>query len=282
MSTFGQIRLRLSQEFPGVNPDLLNSVINGAYGDILDARDWSQLKTSSSVVTTAPYQAGTVTATNLSATLTGLSTAWTSAVNGLSIVIGGTGNRYTVTFVSGTSVTLDRVYEGDTTSGASYTMFVDEYALSTNVKSISRIKNQTTGVDLYGPLNRGAVLTMPFTTGEPAYFAQGLPTGSNPVYQTVVLWPIPSKRSTLNVEYQTLALGFDGRNTGDSPLPWINAEAIIQGAAMKLEKDAGEFQRRTMLYREALGDIHGQENYKVAPVRVTPHRKFTQHEGKRR
>jgi hypothetical protein len=91
--------------------------------------------------TQAQYTTGTVTATKGSTTLTGSSTAWNtnndfSVKNmraGGKVRIAGSLTPYTIDSVSGdTSATLTTAFVEETTSGATYVYYEDEYALASD------------------------------------------------------------------------------------------------------------------------------------------------------
>jgi len=76
------------------------------------------------------YTTGTVSITDGSTTVTGVSTVWTSDMEGQKIKVGLDGYAYTIdTVSSGTSLTLTTAYNGggDNVSGSTYTIYQDEY-----------------------------------------------------------------------------------------------------------------------------------------------------------
>jgi len=66
------------------------------------------------------YNTGTVAVTKGSATITGSSTVWTAQMNGLPFRVIGNSAEYIFTYISATSGTLDRIYEGTTASADTY------------------------------------------------------------------------------------------------------------------------------------------------------------------
>jgi len=66
------------------------------------------------------------------ANVTGTGTVWTSAHTGFKFKVSGDDEIYTFTYVSGTSGTLDKNYNGTTDTDASYTLFQDTYSLSSD------------------------------------------------------------------------------------------------------------------------------------------------------
>jgi len=100
------------------------------------------LERDSHLITMAPYTTGTVSISRGSTTLTGASTAWTTAnsygVNNARTtgkIRLGDNNIYTITTVGGaTSITLGQRYvaSADLATGSAYTYFEDEYALASD------------------------------------------------------------------------------------------------------------------------------------------------------
>lgn len=83
--------------------------------------------TKAGALNTSPvsYSTGTVTVTNGSTTVSGSGTNWTSAMVGGNFK-GPDGEFYLISAVPAvTTLTLGRVYDGTTTSGASYTLYYD-------------------------------------------------------------------------------------------------------------------------------------------------------------
>jgi len=77
---------------------------------------------------TTTYTTGTVTVTNASATITGASTLWAANVTAGDVFLGPDGEYYNVSVVvSDTSITLDRVYDGSTAAGQSYTISLNSH-----------------------------------------------------------------------------------------------------------------------------------------------------------
>ena len=75
-------------------------------------------------LTTAPYDTGTVTATNASRAITGSGTTFTSAMVGRKFKLDSDQSIFTITrFVSTTSIEIDRAFQGTTDSSLNYDIF---------------------------------------------------------------------------------------------------------------------------------------------------------------
>jgi len=92
--------------------------------------DW--LRSVSYITLQASYNTGTVAVTNLSSTVTGTGTTWTSAMTGMKFTIASTNEIYTFTYVSATSGTISPVYQGATNGSTSYSIFQDTYELASD------------------------------------------------------------------------------------------------------------------------------------------------------
>jgi hypothetical protein len=114
--TFGEIRLQLEKLCPGIDQELIDGWINARYTEILDSLPWKRAESESVFQIPASYNIGTVAVSQGSANVSGTGTTWTEAMNGRYIRINSGTEYYLFTWVSATSATLDRPYEGSTSS----------------------------------------------------------------------------------------------------------------------------------------------------------------------
>src|SRR3990172_4616784 len=130
--------------------------------DRLTAIDLPYLNTEGFITTVAPYETGTVTATNGSKTITGSGTTFTAAMVGRKIRVEDENAYYRIAaFVSTTEVTLEAAYQGTRQSGADYSIYKDEYRLPADLdvyKVLRQIENSVAMVgiepsafDVYAP-----------------------------------------------------------------------------------------------------------------------------------
>jgi hypothetical protein len=140
--------------------------------DRLTDKDLPYLMSDGVITTVAPYQTGTITVTNNSKTVTGSGTTFTSAMVGRKIRVHGENAYYRIgAYVSATELTLEVVYQGDTDSALTYSIFKDEYRLPADLdvyKVLRQIENnrtiidlEQTAFDLYEP--------SPIATGSPRF-----------------------------------------------------------------------------------------------------------------
>ena len=152
-----------------------DSIIMGL--DRATAQDLPYLMSEGFITTVAPYETGTVDVTNNSATVTGNSTVWTSAMVGRKIRVAGENAYYRIKAVGGvTSITLEVPYQGTTKTlglgtNPTYSIYKDEYKLPADCdtyKVLRQIENarsmisvEATAFDIAEPA--------PQATGSPAF-----------------------------------------------------------------------------------------------------------------
>jgi hypothetical protein len=122
---------------------LVRQWINQAQDEIQSFFDWPFLITQDWIQTNAEYTTGTgtINVTNGSASISGTGTSWTSAMTGRKFRVTGDNEWYVFTYVSGTTGTLDRVYEGTTSTTADYTLFQDTYRTRGDVNKLLLMRN---------------------------------------------------------------------------------------------------------------------------------------------
>jgi hypothetical protein len=294
--SWGQIRLLLQQfAGSGISLDTIDEKINSRYGLILSLMNWQGIEAKGSIQTTAAYTTGTITLTAGSATVTGTGTAWTSALNGLQLVLPGSGNWYTVTIVDGTTLTLDRPYDpfvaGDPPLTLGYAIAQTIYPLPADCRQLRMLQHPFTGIALgemtaleFGQLEGFAI------TGGPAakYILQ--PEGQDPAtgapVERVMLYPIPLTSHNYPILYESKAPGFDGTNTSQGPFDFVSDAALLNGckADLELEKPSPNMARaagfEAIFAKHFTGMLH-VENNKRPPRPLTMGAQYTRHRLRR-
>ena len=135
--TWGQIRLALTKQLPGVDLELLTGWIQASYDVILNERVWAGLSGSGVLVTVAPITAGTVTVTNGSDQVAGAGTAFDFNVAGRLFTVGDDIWYAVLGYADATHLTLDRAFTGPTAATATYRIIQDIYPLAESV-TVSR------------------------------------------------------------------------------------------------------------------------------------------------
>lgn len=109
--------------------------VNAAYDQLADDVPYlyEGMRETNRITIDEDYITGSVAVTSGSTTVTGTSTVWTSAMDGYKFKVLDTDEIYTLTYVSATSLTLDKAYKGDTDSGLDYIIWQDRYALTAGV-----------------------------------------------------------------------------------------------------------------------------------------------------
>lgn len=125
--------------------------INQTQDEIQAFFDWPFLVTSDWIQTVAEYTTGTasINVTNGSASISGTATSWTSAMTGRKFRITGDNEWYEFTFATTTTATLDRVYEGTTSTTADYTLFKDTFRVRGDVNKLLLMRNLGQGRSMF-------------------------------------------------------------------------------------------------------------------------------------
>ena len=289
MRTWGQINFELTKEFPGLDPELLIGYIGTAYRRILDHLPWKGLESGAWLIVKGIHNAGSVALTKGLAAIAGTGTGWSSEVDGRKFRVAGQSTWYTFTYVSPTSGTLDRAYEGEDATAAGYFIYQDTYYLPANCKYVQRIENSPGGL----PLDRKTQDELPlaFRTfyGAPLYWLPGEDTadvGLGVAHQ-VELYPIPEDDGSFWTVFQKAPVHFDGSNTQSYPLSWVSSDAILAGAKKLAYRHAGPHQNVASSESEErdflvlLGQMAGVEAGRAEPVKLTPASRYTRHRRER-
>lgn len=122
-STFGDLWKKILLYCPDLPLPLAQEFVNTAYSRALTSIDWTGLKGYGSIILPAQYNTGTATVVQESTTVTGVATAWTSAMVGRQFYMNGRAPFYTITAVDtgAQTLTLDRVW-GEAGTTAAYTI----------------------------------------------------------------------------------------------------------------------------------------------------------------
>jgi hypothetical protein len=237
--SWGQIRLLL-QKFAGpqISLDQIDHAINARYELILSLMNWHAIEASAVLRTTAAYSAGAITLTTGSTAVTGVGTAWTSAMSGRQLFLGN-GPVYTVTILSATSLTLDRPFEG--TAYGAYWLAQTLYQLPDDCRNLRSISSPVDGAnldaideDVFGELE-GSFLAVNEPAGSYVPQPDGVDGQTGATVQQILLYPVPTLAQGYPIKYDAVAEAFDGSSTTDAPLAAVSSSALIAGAKADLE-----------------------------------------------
>jgi hypothetical protein len=144
--TFGQVWNEVLIHAPNLPPSLAREFVRVAYQEALDIHYWSELRTDAEVWIPDTYTTGTLTMTNVSTTVTGSGTTFTSAMVGRQLAVESIAPWYTITtFNSATEVIIDRAFQGETEAALEYTIGQFYVEFPTNLKVLERIRDQNNG-----------------------------------------------------------------------------------------------------------------------------------------
>jgi hypothetical protein len=289
--TFGQIQLELTSfakanSLPGVDLELVRGWINEAYNDVLDHRDWKRLESRAILQTTAAYRTGTVTVTNGSTSVTGSGTTFPNST-GLRFRVAGRNESYSFSYVSATSGTLDRGYEGDTAAGAGFEIFRNIYQLGARVKLISLMRNPRTNqpMERITEENLDQASAARLSIGEPYFYSPSTDSGDPPgAVSQVEIYPAPEYSIGLPYSYVRLPIEFTGANTDAQIMDWVDPRTVIAGAkAIMLShfKLYLESQAEEGIGRRMVDKMSQVETAAVGPSRIRMATRYTKHRHNR-
>jgi hypothetical protein len=285
----------LQQTAPGVSLDLIDGFLNTRYTSVLSATDWADLKAHSAIQTQAAYESTTDTATVTvgTAAVVGAGTTWTAAISGQAFYVPGDTVTYIATYVSATSLTLDRPYEGKTGDPAGlaypaspYVLMQNLYALPTDCKSVVSVLDPTNDIPLDKFTKDGLdTFAGPRTRiGYPTAWAEygNTPETTQPVLHQIELFPPPRDARGYPLEYLRTANPFTGENTSDSPLPFISGAVLLAGVRADIALSEEKFAKALGYEKQFEGELarllleeHSQRRVKASlkmAGRFTRHR----------
>jgi hypothetical protein len=265
--TYGQIRMRVVKEAPGVDLALIDGYLLDRYVSILDRLKWRRQDAEVVLVTVAPYTTGTLLVTEGSAALVLTDGTFTAAMTGRSLRVDGREEWYEFTRVGATTGTLDREYEGETETAATYSIYQNIYPLPADC----RVVNGITSAEL-GPLGKMSRTELNATaagrpaTGTPRLFAPYMDNASDPPLTQIEVYPIPDAVVSLVVSYTAEASAIAGTDT--TILPWLRPAALIAGATADALEHLENYQRadrQKLKYEEYLADMMRTESLARGP-----------------
>lgn len=247
--TWGQLRLQLQATAPGASLDLIDEYLNTRYTSILDRTVWQGLEAHSTIQTVAAYESGTASATLTigSTGVTGSGTAFTAQHVGCKFYRPGDSAIYTVaTYVSATSITLDRGYEGagnetpaTVHAGCAFVVMQNVYSLPTDCKAIDSVLNPVTQYPMgkHSKQELDGSVGSRANIGEPNSYCPYDDSGeaSPPVLQQIEFYPPPRYSRGYVLDYIKKPVAFTGSNTSSSPLPWVTDSALLNGCRADLQ-----------------------------------------------
>jgi hypothetical protein len=278
MATYGQIRLVVEQRYPGVSSDLRDHYIKERYRTILDELDWRGIQKQAILSTTAEYAEGTVALTNGSTTVTGTDTTFTSAMTGREFRVSGRDEFYVFTYVSATSGTLSRGYEGDTDTETTYKIFQRVYSLASDIDILEGIKflQPNGALEEISQARLDETAPTRILVGTPTRFA--LSDYDSDDRPTVELYPIPSEARGLPYRYTSRPTDLSA--AADVIPEWMSVRCLTEGAMADLAPIAGNpaaAQMHAINYEDALARMRRKESRNRPGRQMAMASRFTQH-----
>jgi len=294
--TYGEIRLRLTQLWPGVSLDLIDGWILDRYQSILDKLTWQRLQVEQVITTKDEYNTGTVAVTKGSAVLTGTDTVWAEEMTGRIIrvavatsegiqSVGPTYYEFTWSGSDPTLGSLDRGWEDEDATGLSYRINQNIYPLPAGTRLIHDIRNPRTNLPLkrlsLAQLNELAAGRTAY--GDPEHWCLYMDQNSDPPVPQVEFYPIPTRLQGLigTLIFEEMP---DGTDTAVSLLPWVRPAALIAGVQMDIARHLKEWnslQSLTVQYIEYLSDMVRMEAQRIGPSKMRLEDRFTRHRRRR-
>lgn len=280
--TFGEIRLQCEKRFPGVDVDIRDSLINERYREALRRLDWTRLRVQSVLQTVEAYETGTVTCTNGSTALTLADGAWTSAMSGRAIRIGEDTAYYQFTQTGTLTGTLDRVYEGEDDTDATYKIWQAVYVLPADLAQLHSMRVFDSELDL-DQVSQEALDEMDPTRelyGDPERYALHMDDLSTPPRRQVELHPGPEEAISIPFWYTQDPQLFANGDTGDFIAPWLNPNEIYLGVeadVRRLEKDYAGAQIAEQSRGLSAFNSNQAENRRIGAQPLKMHPIYTRH-----
>lgn len=281
--TWGQLSLALSRKVQSKPIDELASALNLAYSSILRERRWQGLLQARTLVTAAPYTTGTIDLTQASTSVTGTGTAFSSSMVGRWLQVAGSNELYSVASVeSGTALTLDRVFAETTAAAAGFSIWQDTYTLDDEIREVLSVEFPGLLQPVEGTSQDGLrrFCPLPSTLGAPRLWApyHDEPDAFDGVQiRRITLAPAPDGVYGLRVNCIMAARGFDGSNTEESPLAWVD-DGALYGAALQILTDG---QLGANLAGAGLARMKVEDSRLTGPQRFAMASRFTAHRARR-
>ncbi len=260
--TYGTLKKRLVQAFPAISLDLIEGWINDRYAEILAELPWKRLNLQSTLQTVAPYITGTVAVTLGSAAVTLTSGTWTAAMTTRAFRGAGLNASYRFTYVSATTGTLDRAYEGPTATAATYAIFQNVYLLPSDC----RLLEDDAFSSQFGPLQRMSHGQLNdadpsrLATGTPTLWASYMDDSSTPPLMRVEFVPYPDL--AIGIPFTYAADAGELTDTGTIIKAWLQPTALLEAVTARCKahlKDYTGAQLHTVWAEKALVVMRGAE-----------------------
>jgi hypothetical protein len=226
---FGQAIGQILAWNPNVDSSMAATMLNDSLRKLIDRRTWWGLMTKGQIVTPGFYSTGQVSTTLGSNIITGIGTAWTSALVGQSIRVGYTSPIYNIIAVpNATTLTIELPFGCSFPNPSGY--FITQYYYSIpNIKYIYSCKNLQLQYRMWTNMPQSFIETEdpPRLRIVYPWLLATMPPDANGNYQ-FELWPASMTQQALPylayVQPPTLV------NDSDNFPPYFRGDIIVAGA----------------------------------------------------
>jgi hypothetical protein len=244
----------LLMHVPDLPPFLAQQFIRNRYRLVCERRPWSGLRAESEFLTNTSKSAGTVAVTRNSSTVTGTSTAFASTDLGRQFMVGGRAPLYTIEEVDVTTqtLTLDRVFGGDTNASAQYVVLDAYVTVPSDFQYFDvvydpaqnwRLRHWVTQQELARLDPARSTTGTPWALVDRSYSSlQGLPS-----YE---LWPYTL--TARNYPFYYIKRPADLVNDDDTPIYPIRGDILVSGALADCARWPGTPERPNVMFSKAI------------------------------
>lgn len=287
--TFGAIRARLSKlpHGAGVDADVLDGYINDRYMAMISVHPWTRLNINSTLVVPAKYDTGTVAITNGLTALVLTGGTFTAGMTGRRIRIANRNEFYTFTFLTGSTGTIDRAYEGDTVTDAAFRIWQAVFSLSASVDFFQSLSVPRLGIDLDQVSQEEldfADAARARTTGGPFAFAPYQDNATTKVSQ-IELYPGTEIAESLPIRYRALVDRLEAPDDTGTEFPdWVDTQTVFAGVEADLYGLTGNGGMKEMKegdWRMGLQSMISSDIQRVVPSVMRMADRYVQHRADR-
>lgn len=286
--TFGAIRARLSKlpHGAGVDPDVLDGYINDRYMAMISVHPWTRLSINAVLQVPAKYDTGTIaiTAGATAVTLTG--GTFTAAMTGRRIRIANRSEFYTFSFLTGSTGTIDRAYEGDTIADSAYRIWQAIFSLPSTVDFFQSVELPRLGRDLDQMSQDELDFVDPgrHASGGPFVFAPYQDNATTGVTQ-IELYPGTEIAEGLPIRYRQMVDRLEAPDDTGTEFPaWIDTQVIFAGVEADLYGLTGNGGMKQMKERDwamGLQSMIASDIQRVVPSVMRMADRYVQHRADR-
>lgn len=284
MDTFTTLWSRVQLRVPAAAPELCQDLIRDAFQQLVERRMWSWLIGSGAFMPPVIAAPGTVTIAAGGAVVTGIGTAFSAALVGKQIVIGGASYFPTYTVVqvgSAASLVLDRPWVGPDQANVTYTLYQCYFAMPddfqhfysvTSPANNYRLNHNATQaeIDSYDPQRSqsGDSYALAFldytrnTQGRVGDTIRAKGVGAAPVFTTANGYSYPQD-SVYVVEISTSGA------SGTATFRWEQTPGIAQGTGLLTSASPVDLASGVQVYFPVGGYVAGDVFVTVAKTDAT-------------